>query len=92
MHAIPMQSAIAVDNAETYVAASLAGLGIIQVPTYDVRHHLESGALVSVLPDYVAPPSQVSLVYPSRRHLPERFQVFSAWLTSLFQARSLFEA
>jgi DNA-binding transcriptional LysR family regulator len=81
----PVRSVVAVDNAETYIASCLAGLGMIQVPAYDVRHHLESGALVAVMPRYAAPDVPVSLVYPSRRQLPARLQTFAAWVAALFE-------
>lgn len=86
-----MRSVIAVDNAETYIAACLAGLGLIQVPAYDVRHHLESGALVSVLPAYVAAALPISLVYPSRKQVPPRLQAFAAWLAELFERHGMLE-
>ena len=43
--AMPMASAITVNNAEAYIAAARAGLGLIQVPAFDVRDLLKSGAL-----------------------------------------------
>lgn len=87
----PMRSVIAVDNAETYIAACLAGLGLIQIPAYDVRHHLESGALVAVLPRYVAPPLPIAIVYPSRRHVPERLHTFATWAAALFERHGMLE-
>lgn len=88
----PMQSVLVVDNAETYIAACLAGLGLIQVPIYDVRHHLESGALVAVMPRYPAASLPISLVYPSRQQIPPRLSTFAAWVTALFEHQGMFEA
>jgi len=34
----------------------------------------------------VPAPMPVSLLYPSRRHLPERVRVFMAWLTSVLES------
>jgi LysR family transcriptional regulator for bpeEF and oprC len=79
-----VRSTVSVDNAETYIACCLAGLGLIQIPVYDVRHHLESGALVAVMPRYVPPALPIALVYPSRRQVPPRVQLFAAWATALF--------
>jgi LysR family transcriptional regulator, regulator for bpeEF and oprC len=87
----PMRSVVAVDNAETYVAAALAGLGLIQIPAYDVRHHLESGALVAVLPRQVAPALPISIMYPSRRQVPPRLEVFVTWVAALFERHRLVE-
>lgn len=34
-----------------------------------------------------APPMPVSLLYPNRRHLPRRVQVFMQWLAALVTPR-----
>lgn len=87
----PVRSVVTVDNAEAYIASGLAGLGLIQVPAYDVRHLLESGALVSVMARYVAPSLPVALAYPTRRLLPARLRAFASWLTALFERHGMFE-
>lgn len=81
--AVPMHGAVTVNNAETYIACALAGLGLIQIPAYDVREHLAAGELVEVLPAARAAPLPVHLVYPHRRHLSRRMQGFAAWLQAL---------
>lgn len=81
-----MRSQVAANNAETYIACALAGLGLIQIPAYDVREHLAAGALVEVLPDARAEPLPVQLVYPHRRHLSRRMQAFAGWLEALLAA------
>ncbi|MGL5667251.1 MAG: LysR substrate-binding domain-containing protein [Shewanella sp.] len=45
--------------------------------------YLQTGELIEILPDYPAPSMPVSLLYPHRRHLSKRLQVFMAWLTEL---------
>jgi DNA-binding transcriptional LysR family regulator len=71
---------VAANHVETYIACALAGLGLIQIPAYDVREHLESGTLVEVLPHARAAPMPVHVLYPHRRHLSLRVQGFIAWL------------
>lgn len=78
-----MRSQVAANNAETYIACALAGLGLIQIPAYDVREHLAAGELVEVLPDARAEPLPVQLVYPHRRNLSRRVQAFAGWLETL---------
>jgi DNA-binding transcriptional LysR family regulator len=78
-----MRSQVAANNAETYIACALAGLGLIQIPAYDVREHLAAGELVEVLPDARAEPLPVQLVYPHRRNLSRRVQAFAVWLETL---------
>jgi len=83
--ALAMSGRVAANNAETYIACCLAGLGLIQIPAFDVREHLAAGELVEVLPYWPAPPMPVHFVYPHRRHLSRRVQAFSAWLAGLLQ-------
>jgi DNA-binding transcriptional LysR family regulator len=77
---IQLPQLITVNNADAYSSACLAGLGIIQVPSIGVAKYLNTGELVEILKNYPAPPMPVSLLYPHRRHLSKRLQVFMAWL------------
>ena len=85
--ALSMPGALTVNNAESYEAACLAGLGLIQVPLLGVRHLIEQGALVEVLPEWPAEPMPVSLLYAHRRNLPRRVQVFMNWVADVLQPR-----
>ena len=80
---LQMQGSVTVNNADAYEAACLGGLGLIQAPRHGARDHLQSGALVEVLPEFVAAPMPVSLLYAHRRHLPQRVRVFMEWLAQL---------
>ena len=80
-----MSGRVTVNNAEAYIACCLAGLGLIQIPAYDVRHHLEAGELVEVMPGHRAPPLPMTLLYPHRQHLSRRLQVFADWLATLLR-------
>jgi DNA-binding transcriptional LysR family regulator len=42
LRSTPMQGPITVNSAEAYIACCLAGLGLIQIPAYDVKDHLRS--------------------------------------------------
>lgn len=74
---------LSVNSTETYQAACIAGLGIIQVPRVGVRDALRTKKLVEILPQYRAVPMPVSLIYPHRRNLSRRVHVFMEWLTEL---------
>lgn len=69
-----------VNGAEAYIACCLAGLGLIQIPAYDVGGHLAAGELVEVMPQYRCPPMPLNLVFPHRRLLSRRVQIFAGWL------------
>lgn len=69
------------NNAETYIALALAGLGLIQIPAFDVRGHLADGSLLEVMPRHRPAPMPVHLVVAHRRQFASRrVQVFAAWL------------
>ena len=76
---------LTVNSTETYHAACLAGLGIIQVPRVGVRDALRDGTLVEILPQYRAEPMPVSLIYPHRRNLSRRVHVLMEWLTEVLR-------
>ncbi|MGE0467648.1 MAG: LysR family transcriptional regulator [Steroidobacteraceae bacterium] len=83
--AVPMRSRVTVNSAEAYIACCVAGLGLIQIPAYDVRNHLDAGELVEVMPEHRAAPLPMTLLYPHRQHLSHRLQVFVEWLEALLR-------
>lgn len=82
---LEVPSRVVVNNAESYIACCLAGLGLIQIPRFDVQHLLDSGELVEVLPAHRAAPMPVSLLYPHRRQRSRRLAVFQEWIEALLR-------
>lgn len=80
---LPMRARVTVNSAEAYIACCLAGLGLIQIPAYDVKRHLDTGELVEVMPDHRAAPMPMALLYSHRQHLSRRLQLFAGWLEAL---------
>ncbi len=78
-----MASQITVNNAESYIACGLAGLGLIQVPSYDVVQHLAAGELIEVLPQYQAAALAVAVLYPYQRNSSQRVQAFVEWFENV---------
>jgi DNA-binding transcriptional LysR family regulator len=76
---------VVVNNAESYIACCLAGLGLIQIPRFDVQHLLDAGKLVEVMPAFRAAAMPVSLLYPHRRQRSRRLGVFHDWFAALMQ-------
>jgi LysR family transcriptional regulator for bpeEF and oprC len=85
LHSLPMRGRVTTNSAEACIACCLAGLGLIQIPAYDVRPHLEAGELVEVLPGFQAEPMAMTILYPSRQHLSRRLHVFADWLEELLR-------
>ncbi|HEY5798493.1 MAG TPA: LysR family transcriptional regulator [Bosea sp. (in: a-proteobacteria)] len=67
-----------------YVAAALAGLGVIQAPTFMVQEHIAAGRLVPLLTSWCSAPKPLHIVYPPNRHLSNKVRVFVDWLAELF--------
>nr|WP_092947427.1 LysR family transcriptional regulator [Roseateles sp. YR242] len=86
-HFVPMAGALTVNNSEAYMGACLAGLGIVQVPRRGNDGEVRSGRLRELLPHHRAAPMPVHLLYPHRRQLPRRVQVFMQWLADLMAPR-----
>lgn len=72
-----------VNSAQTYEAAALAGLGLIQAPLAGIGRYLESGALVEILPDLRRRSLPVSLVVAHRRNLSRRVRAFMKWIEAV---------
>jgi DNA-binding transcriptional LysR family regulator len=75
-----MKGVLTVNGTEAYQSACLAGLGLIQAPAAGLAPLIARGLLVEVMPAHCAPSLPVTLLYANRRNLPQRVQVFMAWL------------
>lgn len=80
-HFIPMNGSVTVNNSDAYSAACLAGFGIAQIPRIGAQEYLAQGQLIEVLTEFRAEPMPVSLLYPNRRNLSRRVQVFMDWVS-----------
>ena len=78
-----LASRVGVNNVEGYIACCLAGLGLIQVPAYDVRDHLDNGELREILADWRPAPMPLSLLTAPLERLPMRLEIVIDWLTAV---------
>lgn len=76
----PMRHALAVDDGNAYLAAGLAGLGVLCLPRYMAEPHLARGELLPLFEDWQIAPLPMVVAFPSRRHLSARVRVFAEWL------------
>ncbi len=77
--------ALAVDDGNAYLAAGLAGLGILWLPEYMAKAHRASGALVPLLEDWQLDPMPLYLAYPPNRHVSAKLRVFIEWVVELMK-------
>ncbi|MFO1140124.1 MAG: LysR family transcriptional regulator [Paracoccus sp. (in: a-proteobacteria)] len=82
----PVAWRVSANSADGYIACALAGMGLIQIPAYDVAHHLASGDLVQVMPDHRAEPLPVTLLFPSSPRDTPRLSIFADWLEGVIGA------
>ncbi|MBD7978532.1 LysR family transcriptional regulator [Serpens gallinarum] len=74
---------LAVDDGNAYLAAGLAGLGILGLPDYMARTHLASGELERLFEDWQFEPMPLSVAFPPNRHVSAKLRVFIEWIVEL---------
>ena len=72
------------DNAVALVAAALAGIGLAGVPEALITEHLESGALVPVMPRYPSPDLGIYVVRPPGQYPARKIRVLTEMLVECF--------
>jgi LysR family transcriptional regulator, regulator for bpeEF and oprC len=86
---MPVRGRVTVNSAEAYIACCRAGLGLIQIPAYDVKRDIDAGELIEVMPGHRAAPMPMTLLYLHRQHLSRRLQIFADWLEQLLKRELL---
>lgn len=79
------------NNGDVLCNAAVAGLGIVLQPTFMIRHLLDSGQLVRVLPGWETVPLMLSAVYADRRLLPLKIRSFIDFLVDYFDGEPLWD-
>lgn len=74
---------LAVDDGNAYLAAGLAGLGILWLPQYMCEAHLQRGELVPLFEDWRFEPMPMYVAYPPKRHVSAKLRVFIDWIVEL---------
>lgn len=82
--AVTVRGTLAINHFIGMRRAALHGMGMARLPRYLVQEELRSGRLVELLPDWQLPATPVSLVYPSREHLPLRSRAFRDFVVEWF--------
>jgi DNA-binding transcriptional LysR family regulator len=73
---VDVPGTLTLDDIDLMVHAAADGLGIAYVPESSAQNWLESGQLVSVLPDWCPPIPGLTLYYPGNRHMPSALRAF----------------
>lgn len=75
---------VALNDIDACLRAGLADIGIVQLPYFSVRDHLETGRLIRVLAAYPSEKLPVHIVYLQNRNLSANVRVFVDWVVALF--------
>lgn len=74
---------LTVDDGNAYLAAGLAGLGMLWLPQYMAKPHLNSGELLPLFEDWHMSPMPMYLAFPPNRHVSAKVRVFIDWIIEL---------
>ncbi|MET0256703.1 MAG: LysR substrate-binding domain-containing protein [Luteibacter sp.] len=73
----------AFDDGNAYLAAGVAGLGVIWLPTYMATAHQRGGELVPLFEDWRFATMPMYVAYPPSRHVSAKLRVFIDWIVGL---------
>jgi LysR family transcriptional regulator for bpeEF and oprC len=86
--AVALRHRVAANDADTFLALGIAGLGLMQSPlTVQLRSLIADGQLVPVLADWSAGALPLHVMYPRHRHLSVRLRVFVDWVVELYAVK-----
>ncbi|MFJ4248275.1 transcriptional regulator, LysR family [Pseudomonas helmanticensis] len=74
---------LAVDDGNAYLAAGLAGMGVLWLPKYMSDAHVARGELVPLFEDWQLEPMPLYVAYPPNRHVSLKLRVFIDWVVAL---------
>ncbi|OLF54520.1 LysR family transcriptional regulator [Pseudomonas chlororaphis] len=74
---------LAVDDGNAYLAAGLAGLGVLWLPDYMARAAQARGELVRLFEDWRLEPMPIYVAFPPNRHISIKLRVFIDWVAEL---------
>ncbi|RMQ32723.1 Transcriptional regulator, LysR family [Pseudomonas syringae pv. actinidiae] len=75
--------ALTVDDGNAYIAAGLAGMGILWLPDYMARPYLARGDLVPLFQDWQLDSMPMYVAFPPNRHVSIKVRVFIDWVIEL---------
>ncbi|TNJ33199.1 LysR family transcriptional regulator [Arenimonas terrae] len=77
------RNVLTVDDGNAYLAAGVAGLGVLWLPQYMARAPQARGELVPLFEDWQLDPMPMYLAFPPSRHVSRKLRVFMDWVVEL---------
>ena len=76
-------SMLEIDDGNAYLTAGLVGLGVLWLPEYMAKSHIESGELVQLFPNWQFDSMPLYVAYAPNRYASKQLRVFIEWITQL---------
>ena len=74
---------LSVDDGNAYLAAGLAGLGVLWLPGYMSEAHLARGELVPLFEGWCLDPMPIYVAFPPNRRVSAKLRVFIDWIAEV---------
>ena len=74
---------LSVDDGNAYLAAGLAGMGVLWLPDYMAREHAGRGELIRLFENWQLDPMPMYIAFPPNRHVSTKLRVFIEWIAEL---------
>lgn len=74
---------VAVDDGNAYLAAGLAGMGVLWLPRYMAEPHVQQGELQPLFDGWRLEPMPMYVAFPPNRHVSAKLRVFIEWVDAL---------
>lgn len=74
---------LAVDDGNAYLAAGLAGMGVLWLPDYMATAYKAQGELVPLFEDWQLGSMPIYLAFPPNRHISLKLRVFIDWVVEV---------
>ncbi len=71
------------DDGNAYLAAGLAGLGVLWLPDYMAKMHLASGELLPLFESWRLDPMPLYVAFAPNRHVSAKLRVFIDWIAEI---------
>jgi DNA-binding transcriptional LysR family regulator len=68
------------NEVSTIQSCMLTGLGVAMLPEGPIKHLIDAGEVIRILPDWQLKSEEIRLYYPSRAHLPSKVRAFIDFL------------
>ncbi len=85
---VPITGALVTNNGNLIAGAVINGMGIAPLPTFIVGDAIRKGEIETILDDWQSPSEDISLLYPSSKHLSAKVRAFVDMAVEHFKASS----